>query len=244
MSGWLAPTYVGWIAHGYAVTLALAASVIVAATFLGFVLALVRSTDSALARQTASTYVTLVRNSPLLVQLLFWYYGAAMLLPGALTSWLNAPHRCAVGPVEIAWPSFEVVAGFIGLTLYATTFVGEELRAGLAGVPKAQREAAAALGLTRVAAFRHIVLPQAIRIAVPALVGQYMNVVKNSSLTMAIGVAELSYASREVDSATFKTFQAYGSATILYIATIATIEAVLIAYRRRSLIAGSRGIAR
>ncbi|PTB20969.1 amino acid ABC transporter permease [Trinickia symbiotica] len=244
MSGWLAPTYVGWIAHGYAVTLALAASVIVAATFLGFVLALVRSTDSALARRTASTYVTLVRNSPLIVQLLFWYYGAAMLLPSGLTSWLNVPHRFAVGPLSIAWPSFEVVAGFIGLTLYTTTFVGEELRAGLAGVPKAQREAAAALGLARVAAFRHVVLPQAIRIAVPALVGQYMNVVKNSSLTMAIGVAELSYASREVDSATFKTFQAYGSATILYIVTIAVIEAVFIAYRRGSLVADRRGIAR
>ena len=72
---------------------------------------------------------------------------------------------------------------------------------------------------------RYVVLPQAVRIAMPPLLGQYMNVVKNSSLTMAIGVAELSYASRQVESQSLQPFEAFGVATILYIAIIAVMEA-------------------
>ncbi len=104
-----------------------------------------------------------------------------------------------------------------------------------------QHLAAAALGLTPLAAFRYVILPQAVRISIPPLFGQYMNIVKNSSLTMAIGVAELSYASRQVDAETFKTFQAFGAATLLYIATIAVIEVALVVYQRRGAHALSRG---
>lgn len=71
---------------------------------------------------------------------------------------------------------------------------------------------------------RYIVLPQALKIALPPLLGQYMNVIKNSSLAMAIGVAELSYASRQVETETLRTFQAFGVATFLYIAVIALME--------------------
>ncbi|MOA39960.1 putative glutamine ABC transporter permease protein GlnM [compost metagenome] len=71
---------------------------------------------------------------------------------------------------------------------------------------------------------RYVVLPQALKIAMPPLLGQYMNVIKNSSLTMAIGVAELSYASRQVETETLRTFQAFGVATVLYIAIIALLE--------------------
>jgi polar amino acid transport system permease protein len=228
---WLAPQYVGWIAHGYGVTLLLAASAIVAATLLGAALALARGADAAVLRRAAAGYVMLLRNAPLIVQLLFWYFGAATLLPEPWMTWLNAPHRVSVGPLALAWPSFEFLAGFVALTFYTSTFVGEEMRAGIAGVGAGQRAAAAALGLGRYAAFRYVVLPQAVRIAMPSLVGQYMNVVKNSSLAMAIGVAELSYATRQVDSATFKTFEAFGAATVLYVLTIALMEAALHAYR-------------
>jgi polar amino acid transport system permease protein len=137
----------------------------------------------------------------------------------------------------MAWPSFEFVAGWIGLTCYTTAFVGEEFRAGMRGVKDAQHQAAAALGLTPLAAFRYVILPQAIRIATPPLAGQYMNLVKNSSLAMTIGLAELSYVSRQVDTETFKTFQAFGAATVLYIVIIAFIEAALLVWKR----GGARG---
>ena len=96
----------------------------------------------------------------------------------------------------------------------------------------AQYQAGEALGMTRYATLRYVVFPQAVRIATPPLAGQYMNVVKNSSLTMAIGVAELSYMSRQVDTESFQTFQAFGTATILYIGIIALIEAALAIWQR------------
>jgi polar amino acid transport system permease protein len=240
MNHWLAPKYVEWLAHGFLMTLVLSACVIVAATLAGFVLALAldrriagNSARNRMISRGAALYVLVFRNSPLLVQLLFWYFGAATLLPPAATDWLNGSHSFGWGPFTLAWPSFEFVAGWVGLTCYTTTFIGEEFRAGMRGVKAGQYQAAAALGLSPVATFRHVILPQAVRIATPPLAGQYMNVVKNSSLTMAIGLAELSYASRQVDTETFKTFQAFGAATVLYIATIAVIEVALLVGKRR-----------
>ncbi|ACC76226.1 amino acid ABC transporter permease [Paraburkholderia phymatum] len=241
MNGWLEPKYVAWLAHGFGLTLLLCACAIVTATLLGFALALARNARSRVVARAASLYVLVFRNSPLLVQLLFWYFGAATLLPRSMMEWLNAPHAISLGVFTLAWPPFEFVAGWVGLTCYATTFVGEEFRAGIRGVASGQHRAAAALGLTPFATFRHVILPQAIRIATPPLAGQYMNIVKNSSLTMAIGLAELSYTSRQIDTETFKTFQAFGAATVLYIATIAAIEVALLLWQHRSAHAGPRG---
>ncbi|HEY1611656.1 MAG TPA: amino acid ABC transporter permease [Paraburkholderia sp.] len=226
MQDWLAPKYLLWLWQGFGVTLGLSLAAGVAATFGGFGLALLADARWRFARRVVDVYVAAFRNTPLLVQLLFWYFGAATLLPDAATQWLNAAHAVRVGGFELRWPSFEFVAGWIGLTFYTSAFVAEEFRAGIAGVAASQRQAAFALGLTARQTFRHVVLPQAVRISLPPLFGQYMNLVKNSSLTMAIGLAELSYASRQVETETFKTFEAFGVATVLYILAIAVIEAV------------------
>ncbi|GAB2888870.1 amino acid ABC transporter permease [Paraburkholderia jirisanensis] len=232
MGNWLEPKYTQLILHGFMTTLVLSVCAIVSSTALGFALGLARHAQRRAITRAAALYVLTFRNSPLLVQLLFWYFGAATLLPQAWMNWLNAPHTLVVSGLTLAWPSFEFVAGWVGLTCYATTFVGEEFRAGMQGVPRGQQQAAAALGLTPFATFRYVVLAQALRIALPPLAGQYMNIVKNSSLTMAIGLAELSYTSRQVDTETFRTFQAFGAATVLYVATIAVLEAALLVVRR------------
>lgn len=240
MSDWLAPKYQHWIWQGFGETLMLSAAVAVAATLLGFGVSLARQSRYRAVRHTAGGYVLVFRNSPLIVQLLFLYFGIASILPDPVMTWLNTPHVLSIGaPFGAAsnvlrWPSFEFVAGFVGLTLYSTTFIAEEFRAGLLGVAVGQYHAAAALGMSPLTAFRYVVLPQAVRIALPSLFGQYMNIVKNSSLTMAIGLAELSYSARQVDTETFKTFQAFGAATVLYIATIALIEAALLVVQHRS----------
>ncbi|RKP49674.1 amino acid ABC transporter permease [Pararobbsia silviterrae] len=241
MSGWLEPKYIGWILHGFAMTLMLSIGASIAATALGFGLALARNARARLPSRAAALYVLIFRNSPLLVQLLFWYFGVAALLPQDVMAWLNAPHAVALDGLRLAWPSFECVAGWVGLTCYTTAFVGEEFRAGIRGVAAGQYDAAAALGLTPWATFRHVIVPQAIRIAMPPLAGQYMNVVKNSSLTMALGFAELSYMSRQVDTETFKTFEAFGAATVLYIVTIAAIEVALLLWQRFGATARQRG---
>ncbi|NWD67219.1 amino acid ABC transporter permease [Pseudomonas gingeri] len=221
----LGPQYLKWLFDGFLLTLGLSAVVCLVATALGFLVCLARLHASRLAAWPARAYLALFRNTPLLVQLFFWYFGVTALLPEGLVSWLNMPHEVSVAGVEISWPSFEFIAGFWGLTLYTSAFIAEEFRAGVASVRPQQREAGVALGLQPAQVWRYVVLPQALRTALGPLLGQYMNALKNSSLTMAIGLAELSYASRQVETETFKTFQAFGFATLLYIFSIALIEA-------------------
>jgi len=220
----LAPKYLIWLIQGFGVTVVLAALASLAATALGFVLCLGRLARSHWLAWPVAGYLSLFRNTPLLIQLFFWYFGSTALMSEGLLEWLNTPHQLDMVLFGIKWPSFEYLAGFVGLTLYTSAFIAEEFRAGVGGVPAGQVTAAAALGMTRYQIWRHIVMPQAIRIAMPPLLGQYMNTLKNSSLTMAIGLAELSYASRQVETETFKTFQAFGIATLLYIGSIVLIE--------------------
>lgn len=226
MQAWLAPKYLMWLWQGFGVTIGLSLTAGLAATAFGFALAIARHARYRWLRHVTATCVLAFRNTPLLVQLLFWYFGAATLTPDAVMQWLNTPHGVALGAYVLRWPSFEFVAGWIGLTCYTAAFIAEEFQAGLRGVPTGQHAAAAALGLTPLQAFRYVILPQAVRISLPPLFGQYMNLLKNSALTMAIGLAELSYASRQVETETFKTFEAFGVATLLYIAAVASIEAV------------------
>ncbi|WP_305827032.1 amino acid ABC transporter permease [Pseudomonas aeruginosa] len=217
----LAPQYLRWLLDGFLLTLGLALLSCLLATLIGAPLAIARLSRRRLLSWPARAYLALFRNTPLLVQLFFWYFGVPALLPEALVSWLNTPHETPL----LDWPSFEFLAGAWGLTLYTSAFVAEEFRAGIASVRPEQRAAGLALGLTQRQVWRVVVLPQALRTALPPLLGQYMNTLKNSSLAMAIGLAELSYASRQVETETFKTFQAFGIATLLYIGAIALIEA-------------------
>ncbi|WP_445675934.1 amino acid ABC transporter permease [Pseudomonas aeruginosa] len=217
----LAPQYLRWLLDGFLLTLGLALLSCLLATLIGAPLAIARLSRRRLLSWPARAYLALFRNTPLLVQLFFWYFGVPALLPEALVSWLNTPHETPL----LDWPSFEFLAGAWGLTLDTSAFVAEEFRAGIASVRPEQRAAGLALGLTQRQVWRVVVLPQALRTALPPLLGQYMNALKNSSLAMAIGLAELSYASRQVETETFKTFQAFGIATLLYIGAIALIEA-------------------
>jgi len=233
---WLAPKYLDWMLWGVLETLFLSLLVVLAATLFGLLLAALRDSHHRALSLPALAYQTVFRNTPLLVQLLFWYFGASSLLPAPAIEWLNTPRALTLAAGwAVPWPSFEFIAGLFGLSLYSASFIAEEIRAGISGVPAGQRQAAAALGLSGWQALRWVILPQALRIALPPLFGQYMNVVKNTSLTMAIGVVELSYTSRQVETETLKTFQAFGVATLLYIAIIMVIELVLQQLRQRRL---------
>lgn len=235
----LAPQYLEWFGYGFLLTVWISVCTIIAATLLGFIVASAKDSQIAPLRWFVSIYISVFRNTPLLVQLFFWYFASGEILPSSAMAWLNTPHEVTILSITIGWPSFEFLAGFIGLTLYTVPFIAEELRAGIRGVRQGQKYAAFALGLTGWQAMRLIVLPQAVKIAMPPLLGQYMNVVKNSSLTMAIGVAELSYVSRQVDSQTLQTFTAFGLATVLYIAIIALMEGWGQWHQQRNLAQGA-----
>ncbi|WP_229708746.1 amino acid ABC transporter permease [Silvimonas iriomotensis] len=220
----LAPKYLVWMAHGLLMTAWIALIAIACSTLAGFALALARDAQAGVWRGLARIYTLVFRNTPLLIQLFFWYFAAPNLLPETAMLWLNTPHQLQLAGFTLSWPSFEFLAGAAGLSLYATAFVAEDIRSGIRGVPRGQYEAAAASGLTRWQVQRYVILPQALRHVVSPLFGQYMNIVKNSSLTMGIGLAELSYTSRQVEAASFLTFQAFGVATLGYIGLIAVLD--------------------
>ncbi|AIY41139.1 Glutamate Aspartate transport system permease protein GltJ [Collimonas arenae] len=238
----LAPKYIGWLLDGLSMTLYVSAVVSVLSTLLGIVIAAARSSHRRWLSLQAATFLSLFRNTPLLVQLFFWYFGVSSLLPEGAGAWLNTVHDVALGPyLRLTWPSFELLCAVLGLSLYSAAYISEEIRAGMRGVAEAQRLAGAALGFSSWQVLRYVILPQATRIALPPLLGQYMNIIKNTSLSMAIGLAELSYTSRQVEAQTFKTFQAFGVATLFYIAAIALLETIgQLIQRRHKLISGGQ----
>ncbi|MFT4268560.1 MAG: amino acid ABC transporter permease [Xenophilus sp.] len=230
----LAPKYLGWLLDGWLMTLWATTLVVAASTLLGVLFAAARESRRALLVRATGAYLSLFRNTPLLVQLFFWYFGVPALLPEGVLAWLNGAHALTIGGAMVArWPSFEFLAALAGLVAYSTAYVGEDIRSGLRGVSLNQRRTALALGFTPWQALRHVVLPQALRIATPPLIGQYMNILKNTSLGMAIGLAELSYRARQAEAETWKTFQVYALSTLLYIVAVLALEAVSHVAQRR-----------
>jgi polar amino acid transport system permease protein len=220
------PKYVGWLEQGLLVTLGLSASVILAATLWGALLAMARESGNRTAARMARAYQEVFRNTPLLVQLFFWYFGASQIIPSSWMQWLNTRHAWHAGPLPLAWPSFEFIAAALGLTFFSGAFIADELRAGIQSVARGQWEAAVALGLTRRQAMRFVIVPQAIRVALAPLFGQYLNIVKNSSLALAIGLAELSYQAREIETESFRSFEAFCVVTVLYILIMGLIAGI------------------
>lgn len=202
-----------WIWQGLLTTLVLTLVAGLIAYSLGIILAVIRVAGNRWVEGVVSVYVEFQRNVPMVVHILFWYFGVSALLPNAIADWVYAHNG-----------EFIFAAVAIGLCMAA--YISEDLRSGLRAIPKGQYEAAQAVGFGYAETMQVIVMPQALRVALPALVNQTLLLFKNTSLAMAIGVAELTYRTREIESATFRTFEAFAVATVLYLVLSFTIMAV------------------
>jgi polar amino acid transport system permease protein len=200
----LSGEYLDWLIKGTIVTLQLAGFSLILALALGIIVAVCRMAPFKPLNWLAAIYVEFVRNTPLLVQMLFWYFGSTQVLPESVTAWLYEH-------------DFEFAAAAIALIMYTAAFIAEDVRSGIRSIPREQMEAARAAGLRFLQAMRYVVLPQALRITVPPLINQALNITKNSSLAMAIGVAELTYRTREIEAYTFKAFEAFAACTTIYV---------------------------
>lgn len=227
--------YWWWLWDGFLVTLAISLLTIVFSTLLGFLLVIAQQSRIKIIQGIVMGYNAIFRYSPLLPQLFFWYFGVGNLLPVEFKLWLFDEPQISLFFFSLKMPSFEFIIGLVGLTCYSSAFIAEEFRAGIAGIRQGQGQAALALGLTWWQSMRFIILPQSFRIAFPPLIGQYMNIIKNSSLTMAIGVLELSYVSRQVETESLKTFQDFAIATLLYILAIVMVGTVGNIYQAKRL---------
>lgn len=197
--------YPAWLLRGLVTTLALAGISWILAFFVGSLLAVIRLTGSPVANGLIATYVAFHRNVPMLVHILFWYFGVPALLPQAVSDWLNSHGS-------------EFILSCIAIGLVMSAYICEDLRSAVRGIAPGQVEAARALGLSFLKTMRKVVLPQAFRIAIPPLVNQTLLLLKNTSLAMAIGVTELTAAGREIENSTFRTFEAYAVVTVIYLA--------------------------
>jgi polar amino acid transport system permease protein len=131
--------------------------------------------------------------------------------------------------------NFEFAAAVIALTIYTSAFIAEDIRSGIRSIPKEQMEAARSSGFSYLRSMQYIILPQAIRITIPPLINQFLNLMKNSSLAMTIGVAELTYQARQVESYTFKGYEAFTAATLVYLFISLVITALVNLYNKRVL---------
>jgi polar amino acid transport system permease protein len=189
---------------------------------MGLLIAVMRMSQVAPIRGVAHGYLEFIRNTPLLVQFFFWYFGSYQILPAAVNDWLNAR-------------DFEFAAAVLALTIYTSAFIAEDIRSGIRSIPKEQMEAARSSGFSYIRSMQHIILPQAVRLTIPPLISQFLNLTKNSSLAMTIGVAELTYQARQVESYTFRGFEAFTAATLVYLAMSLVITGLVTLYDRKVL---------
>jgi polar amino acid transport system permease protein len=141
---------------------------------------------------------------PTLIQLMMWYFAIPTLLPEALQMWINNYNA-------------EFLFSLTALGLCQAAYFSEDIRSGLRAIPDGQNEAARALGMSYVRAMRGVILPQGIRNALPAVINHTVLLFKNTSLAMVIGVADLTYVTRDIENQTFRTFESYIVATVGYL---------------------------
>ena len=190
--------------YGLYVTVKLALLTMVFAFTIGFLFGIIRWTRNRYLEPICWIYVEFARNTPPLVQILFWYFSAVYILP----HWLFAYMR-DVG--------FEFAAAVFALSIYHGAFVAEIVRAGLNSISPGQVEAARSLGLNFRERMLHVTLPQAIRVLIPPLTNEAVGLLKNTSLAMAIGVTEIAYQTKYIDTYTFRGVEVLVAASALYI---------------------------
>lgn len=198
-------TYADMLASGMAVTLEVSALAWLIALLAGSAIGVLRSLPNAWAKRASGVWIEAFRNIPLLVQLFLWFFVLPELVPEAWGDWLkqmrNAPFYTSV----------------IGIGLFMSARVAVQLATGIAALPRGQMAAGMALGLTTAQTYRFVILPMAFRVILPPLTSELINTIKNSSVALTIGLAELTARARAVQEFSFQVFEAFAAATLGYL---------------------------
>jgi glutamate/aspartate transport system permease protein len=198
-------TYLDMLLSGLALTIKTALLAWIIALFFGSIIGVLRTLPSKTASWIGFCYVEFFRNMPLLVQLFLWFFVLPELLPRAAGLWMkqlpNAPFWTAT----------------IGVGLFMSARVAVQLGAGIASLPRGQKQAATALGLTTAQAYRYVLLPIAFRIILPPLTSEFLNTIKNTAVAITIGLIELTGQARAMQEFSFQVFEAFTAATVMYL---------------------------
>jgi His/Glu/Gln/Arg/opine family amino acid ABC transporter permease subunit len=214
-----------WLLQGLATTVELSVLAWLVAVILGIISGALRTVSIPPLRWPAASYVEFFRNVPLLVWMFFWYFAVPPLLPEALREWLF-DHGA------------EFWAGVCALGVYHGARFSEVIRSGIQSIPKTQFEAAVSTGLTMAQAYRLIVIPIALRLIIPPATNESLNLLKNSSVALTIGVAELTFQTRQIETYTAKAFEALTAGTLIYLILCLAIAAIMARVERRFAIPG------
>ena len=178
-------------------------------------------------RQVVQAYIQFFRNTPPLVQLFFFYFAVGNQLPHVVDR-----HGMLVPPISnVEW-------AIVSLSLFAGAFNIEIFRAGIEAVPRAMVEAAESLGYSRLGVYRHVLLPLAFRISLPALNNNLVNLVKTTTLAYAIAVPELLYAAAQIWSEVLNVREMMNVLLVTYVALIAVLVAIMARWERALQIPG------
>jgi glutamate/aspartate transport system permease protein len=215
------------IVSGLGWTLAVSAAAWIIALVLGSAIGTLRTVPVRWLARFSNAWVELFRNIPLLVQMFLWYFVVPEFIP-PLKTWV-----VAADPTHAQFLSAVLCLGF-----FTSARIAEQVRAGIQSLPVGQRHAGMALGLTQIQVYRHVLLPMAFRIIIPPLTSETMNLIKNSSIALTIGLAELTFRAREMGEYTFKFFEAFSAATVIYVIIAMTANRAMALIERRTAVPG------
>jgi glutamate/aspartate transport system permease protein len=199
-------TYLGWLLSGLRVTVTLSLSAWVLALLVGSLMGVLRTVPIRWLSGTAAAYVEVFRNVPLLVQLFIAYFVLPEILPGG--------HRFK----ELSPGVQQFLASFVCLSLFTGARVCEQMRSGIQSLPPGLRNAALSLGLTLPRTYRHVLGPMALRVVVPPLTSEFLNIFKNSAVCSTIGLLELAAQGRQLLDYTGQAYESFIAVTALYAA--------------------------
>jgi len=218
------PSYLDWLLKAWGWTLAVAGLGLTIALILGAVMGTLRTLPnhgpfSRLLVRLSTAWVELFRNIPILVQVFLWYH----VIPAFIV------------PLK-ALPSYWLVS--IALGFFTSARIAEQVRAGIQALPSGQRMAATALGLTTAQSYRFIILPMALRIVIPPLTSESMNLIKNSSVAFAVSVPELTLFAMQAQEETSHGVEIYLAVTFLYALSAFAVNRVMAMIETKTRIPG------
>ena len=214
---------VGILLEGLWLTLKVSVIAIVFGILIGLFAGLARISSNPALKWSAITYIEMIRGSPLLVQIFIWYF-----VLGTLFNNILAKH--GISQISALWFGVAALASFTG------AYVAEMVRAGIQSIHRGQTEAARSLGMTYVKSMRHVILPQALRRILPPLAGQFISLIKDSSLLGIIAIRELTKATREVVTTSLQPFELWFVCALLYLVLTFSLSMLLQHLERRQFV--------
>lgn len=199
--------YFGWLLAGLYNTVVLGLMAIVIALAVGTLMGVLRTVPNKGLASIGTVYVAMFRNVPVIVQLFAWYFVMPEVVPGRLGTWFK----------ELPSNTQMLTASVLCIGLYMGARICEHVRSGIRTLPRGQRAAALALGLTLPQAYRYVLLPVAFRVAIPPLSSEFVNVFKNSAVASTIGLLDLSAQSQQVSEYTAHPYESFIVATLIYV---------------------------